>query len=229
MRPLEYQQVSRFVDAYARMHAKWWGSPDLKEDGQFGFLAQTMDHGDRGAGFWVDHCLTPENWQKVLAMPRAAAMPRSLCDREQMQLGLEKLKQILKTGPLCVNHGDEHLGNLFIEADGRPGFLDWQSKKEAWYLSFSYFLGGAIDIENRRNWEQPLLAYYLERLAAYGVASPPGYEEAWLRYRQSLIWGYFVWFNNPTEFQPEIYDTANTNRFGMAVLDHDSFGLLRCA
>jgi hypothetical protein len=225
--PLDYAQASRFIDCYARIHAKWWDSPELGEAGKFGFLAQTMDRGNMGAGFWIDHCLQPQNWEKATALPRAAAMPRSLCSLDQMRSGLASLAKILKAGPLCIDHGDEHLNNLFLEADGRPGFVDWQSKKEAWHLPFSFFLCGALDIENRREWEQSLLAYYLERLSAYGVASPPCYEEAWLRYRQSLIWGYFIWYNNPVEYQPEVYEAANTNRFGMAILDHDSFGLLR--
>ena len=113
-----------------------------------------------------------------------------------------------------------------MEADGRPGFLDWQSKKDAWYLSVAYFIGCALDIDKRRVWEAPLLAFYLERLVSYGVAKPPHFEEAWLRYRQSLIWPYFIFLNNEIEMQPEVNNAAVTNRSGMAVLDHDSFSLL---
>ena len=70
LEPLEYSQAARFLDAYARIHAKWWDSPELEKGGKFDFLVHTMDQGDLGAGFWVNYCLEPENWKRKMGMPR---------------------------------------------------------------------------------------------------------------------------------------------------------------
>ena len=226
LEPINYAETARFLDAYAHLHAQWWGSPELEPGGRFDFLALTMDRSEVGVGNWIDHCLRPENWNAVMQLPRAVAMPRSLRDRSRISEAFDKLTVLWSTGPLCINHGDEHLDNVFIEPDGKPGFFDLQSKRAPWHLSFAYFLGGALDIDDRRRWEQPLLASYLERLAVYGVKQPPTFDDAWLAYRRSLIFGYFIWLNNPVTAQPEEKNTANTSRFGMALLDHRSLDLL---
>jgi hypothetical protein len=91
--------------------------------------------------------------------------------------------------------------------------------------SFSYFLIGALDMADRRKWEQALLSHYLSRLAHYG-ATPPAFDDAWLAYRQSALFGLFIFMCNEVAMQPEVNNTANAARFGHAVLDHDTFGAL---
>jgi len=122
-------------------------------------------------------------------------------------------------------HGDEHLGNLYIEPDGRPGFLDWQVKRAPWSQGVSYFMVGGLDSGDRRNWERGLLAHYLDRLAANGVKAP-SFEHAWLSYRRDILYGFLVWVVNDSQYQSEIVNVANTVRFGTAMLEHDTLGLL---
>ena len=49
----------------------------------------------------------------------------------------------------------------------------------------NYFITTSLSIENRRNHERELLAYYLDRLAQAGVATVPSFEESWLEYRRT--------------------------------------------
>ena len=93
-------------------------------------------------------------------------------------------------------------------------------------MSVAYFIAGALGIDDRRRWEQALLAYYLERLANYRGSSWLDWDSAWLAYRRSLIWGYFIWLSNPDSTQGAANNMANTTRLGMAVLDHDSFSMI---
>ena len=74
-------------------------------------------------------------------------------------------------------HGDEHLGNFYLEKDGRAGFLDWQVRKEPWCVSFAYFTVLALDILDRRAWEKDLLKTYLTALRGHGIA-PPNFADA---------------------------------------------------
>jgi len=124
-----------------------------------------------------------------------------------------------------VVHGDEHLGNLFVEPDGRPGFYDLLARGEAWPLGIARFLVPTLDVLDRRAWERSLLAGYLRDLERFG-APVPAFEEAWLAYRCATICPLMVWLNNSSAWQPEATNTANAARASAAVLDHDAFALL---
>jgi Ecdysteroid kinase-like family len=224
LNPLDFQQAAGFLDTYARIHAKWWDSRELRPEGRFGFLKKTLDAD--AVGFWMDHCLEPAQWNEIVERPRSKAFPAKLLRREAMEHALHAFKAMHDSEPLCVNHGDEHLGNLFIERDGRPGIFDWQTRKAPWHMSVAYFIAGALAIDDRRRWEQALLAYYLERLSIYRGSSAFDWDASWLAYRRSLIWGYFIWLSNPDSTQGLANNVANTSRLGMAVLDHDSFSLI---
>ena len=64
--------------------------------------------------------------------------------------------------PMCLIHGDTHLGNLYIEADGTPGFFDAQVARAPWHLEVSYHIVCALDIADRKALEQALFVHYLE-------------------------------------------------------------------
>ena len=66
----------------------------------------------------------------------------------------------------CVVHGDAHVGNVFVDAAGRPGFVDWQMvQRNPWYLDVGYHIASALSVEERERHEHDLLAHYAERLA----------------------------------------------------------------
>ena len=90
---------------------------------------------------------------------------------------------------------------------------------------FQYFLGGNLDPVDRREWERPLLQYYLSSLAALGV-EPPTFEDAWLAYRAWMTWGIYVWLTNIPEYHSEDKITAMSARFGAALVDHGTLDLL---
>ena len=52
------------------------------------------------------------------------------------------------------------------------------------------------------------------------------FDHAWLRYRQGLAYGYWVFIINETKFQTESTNTAYAARFGAAMVDHDTKRLL---
>ena len=176
-------------------------------------------------GRYLEEYLEPPIWNKYMALERGVAIPRVLHDRERLGKALRELKKLHKSGSFCLTHGDEHQGNLYIEPDGRPGFLDWQVKRAPWSQGVSYFLIGGLDIVDRRNWERGLLAHYLDCLAAGGVR-PPSFEAAWLAYRRDVLYGFLVWVVNDVKYQPETVNVACTTRFAAAMLDHDTLALL---
>jgi aminoglycoside phosphotransferase (APT) family kinase protein len=160
-----------------------------------------------------------------MRQPRGAAVSVRLHDRDWMAGALEKLEQYHKQFPACLIHGDTHLGNLYLEADGTPGFFDAQVCRGPWQMEVNYHLIVACDIADRRTWEGPLIARYLEQLKQNGVAAP-NFEEAWETYRRETAYGYFIFVINESIFQSESVNTAEAARFGAAALDHGTIGLL---
>jgi hypothetical protein len=223
LRPHDYATAAAFLDLYARIHARWWGSPGLAPGGRFGWVPEPMGPG-LGIDEWIKFILGPEDWAQTMQLPRATAMPRALRDRERVAAAIAALRLLHRQGPLTLTHGDEHPRNLFVDADGKPGFVDLQTKIAPWHLPFAYYLGGNLDIEDRRDWEKPLLAHYLARLQAYGV-TPPAWSEAWLDYRRELVFGYLIFLCNRVEMQPETVNATIANRFGMAMIDHRTLDL----
>ncbi len=212
-----YDQTAAFLDALAQCHAEWWNRPELVDGGELGWVMQPFDPASFG---YYDHYLQAERWQHYIEQPRGAAIPRVFHDRDWMRNALQGLGRFHADGIRTLTHGDTHLGNLYIETDGRPGFLDAQSRRAPWYHDIPYHMVGALDVLDRRQWEKPLLAGYLQRLAAYGVAEPPSLDEAFEAYRRSIVYGLFIFMINETRFQPEAVNTAYTARFAAAAVDH---------
>ena len=49
-----------------------------------------------------------------------------------------------KASPWCVIHGDPHIGNIFLDGEGRPCFVDWQLvQRGPWYLDVGYHLASS--------------------------------------------------------------------------------------
>jgi Phosphotransferase enzyme family len=222
-RPQRYAEVARRLTDMACYHAQTWNSPHFKPGGRFDWI------GSRFGGWsleYQDRYFVPDVWQQYVSSPRGAAVSQRLHDRSAIRRALQRIGEIEATEPLCLIHGDTHLGNLYIETDGTPGFFDAQVARAPWHLEVSYHITCALDIPDRKAWEQPLLVHYLEALKANGIDAP-SYESAWLSYRRSLAYGYFIFLINETRFQTEAVNTAYAARFGAAMLDLGTLDLLR--
>jgi len=216
-----YAQVARRLEAIARYHAQTWNSPDLAPGGRLDWV------GGRHEGWSVEYqerYLAPEVWQHYMELPRAVAVPRVFRDREWMRNALHHLRDYHRQWPQCLHHGDTHLGNLYIEPNGAPGFFDPQVSRGPWQLEVTYHLIAALDIRDRRLWEKDLLRHYLQALAAQGVEAP-SFEPAWEAHCREIVYGLFIFLINETRFQTETINTAYTARFGAAALDNASFEL----
>ena len=67
------------------------------------------------------------------------------------------LWRLLEQSATVVIHGDEHLGNLYVTADGTPGVIDWFARPDHWPVGIAYFMVCALDVIDRRNWERPVV------------------------------------------------------------------------
>ena len=83
--------------------------------------------------------------------------------------------------PLCLLHGDSHLGNFFVSGE-EMGMLDWQATH--WgkgVRDVQYFLIDSLPAATLAAHERELLEYYVQRREKYGA--PIAVELAWEEYR----------------------------------------------
>jgi len=160
------------------------------------------------------------------AAPRGFAAPIVLHDPDRLRAAYTAYRAAVQRRALCVVHGDAHSGNAYVEPDGHVGFVDWQTVAVGpWVHDVNYFLVSALDVPDRRAHERDLLGYYLKTLATFGV-SAPGLDEAWSDYRRATVHGFLGWLCNLDRWQPAEVNTATYARFGMAMIDHETYAAL---
>lgn len=220
-RPQTHEQIARRLTMLARFHAQTWDKPDVKPGGKW---ADLVDFYDVMRGFF-DACLAPAAWQRFISLPRGAAMSIRFQDRDFMIDSWERCVRYGQQLPYCVLHGDMHLGNLYIEPDGTPGFLDTLASRGPGILEASYHISASLDSADRRHSETAMLHHYLQELARNGVAIP-SFEEAMHQYVIMFVYGWFIWMTTQPHMQTEPVNTANAARMNAAMLDHDLIGKL---
>lgn len=222
LHPQGFEPIARRLQSMAGYHAATWESPHFAPGERWADITSRFE----GFGHvYMQRYLLPEVWDSYMALPRGAAVSSRFHDRDWMVRALATINAIQHAQPRCLIHGDTHLGNLYVLADGTPGFFDAQVARTAWHHEVSYHITCAADLADRGVWERDLLHIYLDALAAAGGPRVDR-EEAWLNYRQSLVWGLFIFLINQTQFQTEAINTAYAARFGAAALDHDLRALL---
>jgi aminoglycoside phosphotransferase (APT) family kinase protein len=174
---------------------------------------------------FVDKHLSPDNWQRFIAMPRGAATAVCFHDLDWMVKAFTRMECFARQLPFCVLHGDIHLGNLYIDPDGTPGFLDTLASKGPAMLEVSYHISAALDASDRKRSEGALVQHYLDELARNGV-DVPTFDDAMRQYGILLLYGYFIWITTESHYQTESVNTANAARVSAAMIDHDIINLL---
>jgi len=218
-----YSEAQAFLEAMARWHAAWWDHPALADDGELGWVGQTFDE---FGWMYANRYLQADVWSKCMQAPRGQAVSSAFRDGERMRAALRALEATRAQAVRTLVHGDTHPGNLYLEPGGKPGFLDAQVRRSPWVQDVAYHLTASLDLLDRPQWEEALLAHYLRCLATFGVASPPTFHQAWDAYRNELAYGLFIFLINETAFQSEATNTAYAARFGAAVAQHRSIARL---
>jgi len=225
-RPLTFEETAAFLDGFAAMHAAFWNSPELNDDGELGWVwRQDPLPPTRADGLWGNRQFEVEYWDRHIKLPRAVAIPKVLHNRQMIRDAMNELRGFDDGSTVCLIHGDAHLGNLYQDKNGKPGFLDWQLfRRGHWAHDISYFLCSALDPLDRRRWEKDLVRGYLDALGTHGVSNVPTEEAAWSAIKAHFIYGLFIWMMNTDHFQSEVVNTAASARFAWAMVDH---GLLQ--
>jgi aminoglycoside phosphotransferase (APT) family kinase protein len=144
---------------------------------------------------------------------RATVVDSQRWPEDRIWSAFAALVAALDTGPPTLLHGDVHAGNVFYVDRNRGGLLDWQlSLRGNWSLDVGYLLATALTPAQRATHERDLLRGYLGRLSALGVPDPPTFDDAWLRYRQSVLYGIAMWLITPGGVHSDEVQAENLRR-----------------
>jgi len=96
-----------------------------------------------------------------------------------------------------------------------------------WARDVAYALSTHLTVENRRAWEQDLVARYRDRLAEAGCPIPDA-GESFLAYRQQMLHAMFMWlvtigrYSLQPDMQPRDVTLESVRRTCQAAEDLDS-------
>ncbi|GLW10591.1 aminoglycoside phosphotransferase [Microtetraspora sp. NBRC 13810] len=224
--PISRKEMEDLLGSMATWHGHYWNAPELE---RHLFLNKTphtfVGNLARFAGL--------EKRAKVGALRARDVMPQAITPiHDDLYRVLWRAMDLTKEGPQTFLHGDSHIGNVYKTESGRLGFGDWQVVMHGhWSYDVSYTIATGLAVEDRRAWERDLLAFYLERLSEAG-GTAPGFDAAWLAYRQQMMWPYFGWLLSigrsaiQPKFQPDSTSLGMLERASNAVLDLDTLGAL---
>lgn len=183
-------------DGLAKLHGGLWDSPLIS----------------RPAAPWLQTSMeTPVDYDQVRIMwhwieenlkdPkfRAIAPKHYLDEPRRIERALDKLTAFERgfSAPYCILLGDCHQGNTYILPDGQRLWLDWQLVRRGRpWRDVTYFMIGALTVEERRHHERDMLAYYRDRLIATGASNVINLDEIWEHYRRWVIYGIQAWVAN---------------------------------
>lgn len=209
--PYSSDQVAESLGQLAKLHAATWCSPKYEN------IAWLAPH--------LDQYLLRRGVPEILVNfegPIGAGVPKEVRDAQALVDAFGALARVTATeSPWCLMHGDCHVGNVFLDSEGRPSFTDWQMiQRGPWYLDVGYHIGSALDPPERRANEDDLLRVYLQELSASGVEAP-SFGAAKELIRRGYLEGLYLWAIT-LKVDPPI-TTRLLNRLGAAVADHDAY------
>ena len=226
--PTSMAQIRSLIRNLAALHSKFWESPKLDTD--FAWMATPkgggMEELFKGLVPPIMGHIEREPWRAEILEPIGRSVPDLHEDMMKVAAGP------LENGPRTLLHGDTHLGNTYLlkgdgERDGKgdvTGLLDFQlSLRGCYSRDLTYILTTALTIDQRREHERDLIAFYLDELARGGVERVPTMDEAWLLHRQSALWGLVVgWLTCPTANYGREITEENIRRLTQILIDLDS-------
>ncbi len=220
-RQLDRTQAERLVDSLVALHAACWNTPLNKRFGHW--LLDSYQ--------WMARLNVTINASRriLVGFERArAVIPTSIYQRSaEVPAALMESLKINVTGPQTLLHGDVHPGNWYVTGDNQMGLYDWQCVvRGGWARDVAYALSTHLTVENRRAWEQDLLARYRDRLAQAGCRLAD--EDTFLTYRQQMLHAMFMWlvtigrYSLQPEMQPKDVTLESVRRTCQAAEDLDS-------
>jgi Ecdysteroid kinase-like family len=216
--------ITENLSGLAKLHASLWDS-DKISPANAPWLQTQMDTP-------VDSDQVRIMWQWIelnLAEPgfRGIAPQHYLDDPRKVERAFDRLGEIERAykAPYCIALGDCHQGNTYILPQGERLWLDWQLVRRGRpWRDLTYFVVGALSIEERRKYHKDMVKQYREHLIATGAQGVPSFDEAWEQTRLFIMYGLQAWVANLDAWGQN--GIPMNERFFVAAEDYGTWGML---
>jgi Ecdysteroid kinase-like family len=214
-KPLTPAQVASGLEQLAEFHALYWNDLQIDE-ARWKHRGKGLSEPDQLLVHFADRAAS------VVQQPQGGAIPQLFHQPEVIVGAMTRLRALDDAAANCLIHGDAHLGNFFLDADGLPCMADFQCVQRGHFThDVAMFIASSLDVLDRRRHERELVQAYLTALERR-VGTAPSFEEAWLGYRRHVLYGMWVWLMTTSTFQDQLRLVTCVYRFGLAALDLDS-------
>jgi hypothetical protein len=211
-------------EGLAKLHGGLWDSPLITKQAA-PWLQTSMETA-------VDHDQVRIMWEwieKNLTDPEfcAIAPKHYVNEPRRVERAYDKLVEFERgfKAPYCVLLGDCHQGNTYLQPDGQRLWLDWQlARRGRPWRDVTYFMIGALSVDERRHHQRDILAFYRDRLIATGAQNVIGLDEIWEQYRRWVMYGIQAWVANSSKWGQE--SLPMNERFFTAAEDLGTWKLL---
>jgi hypothetical protein len=215
--------VRRVLTSLAALHATTWESPELDDGGRYAVFPR---NGATMFADYIEHAgYDQAEWERYVARPRGMACSVRFHDYDWLLRALHHAGKLSDELPNCIVHGDTHLGNLYEDPDGTPGFLDSLARREAGIMEATYHICNAMDPMDRRRSERDLIAHYRDELSRHGV-KVQSLDDMMYQFAIFAIVNYVTFIVNEPAYQTEAFNTAHASRANILMLDHNTYGLV---
>jgi len=205
------ERVKAGVEQLAALHAGTWGATPTKEYSSYEAVMLGL----------------ALNWEAMVLSDDRPPAPEEIRNQERTVAALKKHFTTKNPKFVAVLHGDPHIGNTFIDADDKPYFLDWQTHYIGTaFHDVTYFVLGALSVEDRRAHEMEIFDHYLKALAKFGGPTlSTDDEEVMTEYKKTSICG-MGWVLTPYQMQGRERVFAMCKRYNAAMVDHKTIELI---
>jgi Ecdysteroid kinase-like family len=187
--------VAAALESMALLHASMWGSPELERHASW--LPRSMDtpvDTEQVIRIYNYMAINLEDPKYQVVLPAWAYETPEMLNHLLDELSAYEREQ---HGPLCLVHGDAHQGNSYLGADGRRIWLDFQLvRRGSSWRDVSYFMIGALTVDERRTHDRELIALYRNVLTAAGAQGVPDDNKTWEQLRRWPAYGMQCWLGN---------------------------------
>jgi len=223
--PLTPDRVAGQLSILAKLHARYWNSPDL--DTMNDWLGTLLK--GRQFDFLNAICVPAITQMAEESTYRADLIARTGWTPEQLWNGVMSTHAYhAKVQPSTLVHGDTGAHNTYHLADGEFGFYDWQlSASGCWAHDVHYNIIESLSIADRKANERALVQHYIDELASNGVTDAPDIDTAMQTYGRAIIWGFTVgWLLCPERNYDMKIIITNLERLYSAMQDNDTLALV---
>jgi aminoglycoside phosphotransferase (APT) family kinase protein len=206
--PFTVEQAQATLDQIARLHAA-------------SHLLQSNAWIPRGLDWMAESRHRPQaRLDAQMHDGRGEGLSEEILDGANLLAALRELARLSKEGEQTLLHGDTHIANVYMTAEG-PGFADWQLIKSAnWAIDVAYHINCVLRVETAEKYERELVAYYLDALGCHG-GSPVPADAAWEEYCRATPYGLYLWAIT-TRVDPA-KTRENFQRLGAAVTRSEAY------